>query len=215
MAYLDNTGLARLWDKIKTYAFPKNGGIINGDVYVKGSLRVDGIEQTQLNLLRYQPSMVKMRLNDNYTEYSTSQNYFHPFYGEITSVGQQGNLTIKTRTMDYADRTGATVRGIRIGANISAVQIMASVRYLSNATSETGVHTILYLAPADGSEPYVLATSVNAFGAVRFTQDINTIVTGVAEGDFLFIATYKAYAGRDIDVIATGRATHMSAVAIG
>lgn len=197
------------------------GGTIDGDVTVTGGLNVGGNatfgnrEQTLLDLLGYQPSMVKMGLNDDYTEYPTSYNYFHPFFGGVTILGQQGNLTVETRNTDYGDRTGVRVRGIRIGANISAVQVMASVRYLSNSATVTGVHTLLYLAPADGSTPYTIGSSVGAYNDIRFSQHINTIVTGLKEGDRLFIATYKAYAARDIDVIASGRATQMSVVAIG
>lgn len=170
---------------------------------------------TPFDILGYVPSRIKMRLNTDQTNYSTSYNNFHPFSGAVTVTAVTGNLSQSTKVITYNDRVNQTVKGILIGKDINAIHYDIGVRYLNNDTNTVAVQTYLLYVDGSTGEITTMNTASNTIGNARLTQRMTGIISSLKEGDFITVMSYKGNASRDIDVMVNYCATHMDVYAIG
>lgn len=173
-----------------------------------------------INLLGYKPGYCKIVKKADTTDYSTSYNYFDPFYGTTETTSNMGehiyqdSITLAT----FGDRTNYTVTGIRIGANVNFVKVAGSVRYANESTSSVAIHTIVYRRRTneDGTISSAICQTIvdGTAGSTRCSHTINTLVD-VQEGDFIGFQSYKGISDRNVDVLHTTYATQMTVQAIG
>lgn len=153
--------------------------------------------------------VLKIIKTDNATNYDDSKNTFIPFIGTFDEEikDNTGLLSYSQLVVDVGDRTGVTAHGILVGYGVSRVRVTASVRYQNKSSSNTVLHTYLNVIRKDGTEVIrqgVASDTINSYQ----TQTIDTVID-VFDGDFIFLNSYKATAGRDIDVISDYNGTYL------
>lgn len=212
-------------------AFPKAGGTIEGDLSVQGTASLTNPlaissggtdatsqEQALINLLGYTPSYIQVRATETEDDYSTSKNYFMPFFsGTAPTVYSEtkGNLTLETDSVTFGDREDQTVYGIRIGANINMVRINTMVYFFNNTATGSTVMAPIYRWRNGESTAYTLATTTVKYGEVTYASCCPTAIVDVEEGDFIFVGAYKGVASCEVGIgYANGRTT-MIVEAIG
>lgn len=165
--------------------------------------------------------IVKITLPTDLANLSTSYNYFHPFNYSDNDVLTEGNkLTYGSMSVDYGDRTGATVYGVTVGEDVSYVRVTSNVRILNNSTSTLAFTTDIGRV-RDGELTVFGGTSDTLQPETRHTSSVVVTQIPVQEGDFLFIYAYKGSKTADVDVVsawgmtnATFEVTHVKGVTV-
>lgn len=174
-----------------------------GNVYLNGSKINSGLKQ--------------IIQTTGVASYSTSYSYFAPFNGANNidlDIDTTNNLTYGSKVVSYGDRTNNTVYGFTIGSNVNLIKVSFSVRYFNNHSSSVAVNTLIDKVSGDYPADIVYGTSTTIPSSGRLTQT-GTYYLEVEEGDFIFLAGFRATKSADIDVIATDNATNMSVEIIG
>lgn len=165
--------------------------------------------------------IVKITLPTDLANLSTSYNYFHPFNYSDNDVLTEGNkLTYGSMSVDYGDRTGATVYGVTVGEDVSYVRVTSNVRILNNSTSKLAFTTDVGRI-RDGELTTFGGTSDTLQSETRHTSSVVVTQIPVQQGDFLFIYAYKGSKTADVDVVsawgmtnATFEVTHVKGVTV-
>lgn len=165
--------------------------------------------------------IVKITLPTDLANLSTSYNYFHPFAYSDNDVLTEGNkLTYGSMSVDYGDRTGATVYGVTVGEDVSYVRVTSNIRILNNSTSKLAFTTDIGRI-RDGELTTFGGTSDSVQGESRFTASFVVTQIPVQQGDFLFVYAYKGSKTADVDVVSawgmtntTFEVTHVKGVTV-
>lgn len=169
-----------------------------GNVYLNGSKINSGLKQ--------------IIQTTDVSNYSTSYSYFAPFNGANNidlDIDTTNNLTYGSKVVSYGDRTNNTVYGFTIGSNVNLIKVSFSVRYFNNHSSSVAVNTLINKVSNNQEADIMYGSSTTIPSSGRLTQT-GTYYLEVEEGDFIFLAGFRATKSADIDVIATDNATNMS-----
>lgn len=191
--YKDKIALHGLYDE----------NISDSDIQLWGNVFLNG---TKINA-----GLIQILQTAN-ADFSTNYQYFCPFAGDTDvsldfSFGDK--LTLNRKTVAYGDRTSNNVYGITIGSNVSIIKVNFSIRYMNNHSSSVAVNTLISKVRDNQEADIMYGSSTTIPNNSRLTQT-GTYYLEVEEGDFIFLAGFRATKSADIDVIATDNATNMS-----
>lgn len=123
---------------------------------------------------------------------STSYNYFPVFTSstgsqQIIKIGDK--FTFKSKSLSFGDRSSVSTYGVEIGSGVSLVKINFSERF-TNGTTKMHIAGNVYIQRNNTTTPvYVISDTVGS--GDRYTVSGSHLIE-VQEGDFIFIAGYKA-----------------------
>lgn len=153
--------------------------------------------------------MIKIIKTDNTTNYDDAKNTFLPITGTVVEEISDDTslLEYHQSVVDVGDRTGVTAHGVLVGYGVSKVRVTANIRYKNNSSSNSVLHTYINVIRKDGTEIIRQGVASSVIDSYQ-TQHISNVIE-VFDGDFIFLNSYKATAGRDIDVVSDYNGTYL------
>ena len=189
---------------LRTY---KRAGFVNDGIWYNAG--------KWLGIAGYIPSTMKLYRTTDYTNMSTSYNYFAPFYG-ISDLGrdsQSGNLTFLNKTIkEYGDRENVAVSGVLVGKGINYVQVNASTG-VENASNAKASYGLFICKERNGTSTRTAYARNVILEGNRGTLVVSAMIS-VQEGDFIYLLGYKGNKTATTNVLYSYGLTQMTVSAV-